>query len=95
MRAVVVVLLGEGVQQVLQVRDGGGLVWLGSQPFLQGLLEAFNLALGLGVPGAAVLLDNPQTPEFGLEVVAAALAAGEAGGEDHAVVGQRGGRNPM
>jgi hypothetical protein len=30
-----------------------------------------------------------------LEVVAAAVAAGEAGGEDHAVVGQRGGRNAM
>ena len=55
-----VVLDGEGVQQPLEVGDGGALVGLGAQPLLHGLLEAFDLALGLRVPGAAVLLVHTQ-----------------------------------
>ena len=41
--------------------------------------------------GAGVLLDDAESAQLGLEGVAAAAAAGEAGGVDHAVVGQRGG----
>jgi hypothetical protein len=60
MRTPLVVLDGEGVQQGLEFGDGGRLVGLGAQPFLHGLLEPFDLALGLGVPGAAVLLVHAE-----------------------------------
>jgi hypothetical protein len=36
-----------------------------------------------------------QAPQFAFQTVAAAFAAGQAGGEDHAVVGQRGGGDPV
>jgi hypothetical protein len=52
----VVVELDEVVQQDLQLGEGAGLVGLGPQPLLQGLLEALDLALGLRVVGVAVLL---------------------------------------
>jgi len=42
------------------------------------------------VVGSGVLLADMEAAELGLEAVASALAAGEAGGEDHAVVGQGG-----
>ncbi len=45
--------------------------------------------------GAGVLLGHAEEVEFGLEGVAATLAAGESGGEHHVVVGQGGGRNAM
>ncbi len=51
-------------------------------------MEAFDLALGLGVAGVAVLLDDAVLGDDVFEVVGAAFAAGEAGGEDHAVIGQ-------
>ena len=91
----VVVLVGEGVEQGLQLVDGGGLGGLGAEPFLHGLLEAFDLAAGGGVVGAGVLLHHVQASQFVLEGVAAAFAAGQAGGEDHAVVGQGGGGDPV
>ena len=75
--------------RVLELGDRGGLVGLGAQPRFQGLLEAFDLAAGGGVVGSGVLLDDAEAAQFGLEGVAAALAAGEAGGEHHPVVGQR------
>ena len=68
-----------------------GLVGLGAEPVLQGLLEPFDLAAGGGVVRAGVLLHDAEAAQFVLEAVASAAAAGEAGGEDHAVVGQRGG----
>jgi hypothetical protein len=44
------------------------------------------------VVGAGVLLDDVESLSFGLEAVASAAAAGEAGRVDHAVVGEhRGG----
>jgi hypothetical protein len=49
----------------------------------------------VGVVGPAVLLLDVQASEFGFEAVAAAAAAGEPGGEDHAVVGQRAGRDAV
>ena len=44
----------------LQVGDGGGLSWLGSQPVLEGLLESLDFAAGGGVVGSAVLLDDAE-----------------------------------
>jgi hypothetical protein len=49
-------------------------------------LEPFDLAAGGGVVGSGVLLVDAEPAQFGLEGVAAAFAAGEAGGEHHAVV---------
>jgi hypothetical protein len=100
-RALVVVELDEVVAEVLELGGGGGLVGLGSQPVLERLLEPFDLAAGGRVVRAAVLLGDAEVAEFGFEGVAAAAAAGQAGGEDHAVVGERrgwwavlGGRSP-
>ena len=61
---------------------------LGSEPFLEGLLEPFDFAARGGVVRSAVLLHDALSDEFGLEGVAAAVSAGEACGVDHAVVGQ-------
>src|SRR5512133_3981416 len=60
MGAAVVVLVLEPVEQGLQVPDRGGLVGLGAQPGLHGLLEAFDLAAGGGVVRAGVLLGDAQ-----------------------------------
>jgi len=43
-----VVGAGEGVEQGLQLGQGSGLGWLGTEPFLQRLLEPFDFPLGLG-----------------------------------------------
>jgi hypothetical protein len=45
----VVVDAGEGVEEGLQLGEGGGLGVLGGEPVLEGLLEPFGLALGLGM----------------------------------------------
>jgi hypothetical protein len=81
---------GELVEQGLQLDQGAGLDGLGGQPLLEGLLEPLHLAAGGGVVGAGVLLRHVQAAQLGLEGVAAALAAGQAGGEHHPVVGQGG-----
>jgi hypothetical protein len=54
-----------------------------------------TFALGLGVVRLAVLLGDPEAAQFVLEGVAAAPAAGQAGGEDHAVTGEGGGRDAV
>ena len=77
MRAVLVVLDEEAVEQALEFADGGGLLRLSAEPFLQCLLEPFDLALGLGMVGLTVLLGDVQGAELSLEVVAATFAAGE------------------
>ena len=41
MRTLLVVGVGELVEQGLELRDGAGLVGLGTQPVLEGLVEAF------------------------------------------------------
>ena len=84
MRPLSVVDPGEGVQLGLQAGEGGG-GWLLEQPVLQGLLESFDLALGLRVTGPPVLLGDAQVAQLVLEPVAAAFAAGEPGGVDVAV----------
>ena len=58
----------------------------GSEPALQGLVEPFGLALGLGVAGGPVLLADAEQRQDVFERVA---AAGEPGGVDAAVIGQR------
>ena len=79
----------------MELGEGGGLGGLGAQPVLQGLLEPFDLALGLRVVRLAVLLGDVPAAQFVLEAVAAAFAARQAGGEHHPVVGQRRGRGPV
>ncbi len=67
-------------------RRGWGLL---GEPAFEGLVESFDLALGLGVAGVAVLLGDSEEGE---EVFEGVLPAAEAGGVDAAVVGQgRGG----
>jgi hypothetical protein len=55
-------------------------------------MPALDLALGLRMAGVTVLLRDTQGREQVLEAV---LPADEAGGVDAAVVGQRGGREPV
>lgn len=89
-RPFVVIELLELGQELVQVGD---CVRLGLmlEPFFEGLVEAFNLALGLGVAGTAVLLSDAQGRDESFEGVSSAAAASEAGGVDEAVVGERGG----
>lgn len=70
----------------MQLGHGGG-GWLCGEPALQGLVEAFDLALGLGMAGMAVFL---RDAEVGEQVFEAVTAAGEARGIDRAIVGQGG-----
>jgi hypothetical protein len=94
-RAAGVVDDGERVEQGLQLSEGGGLGCLGAEPVLQRLLEAFDFPLGLGMVRLSVLLLHAEAAQFGFQGVAAALAAGETGGEDQAVVGERGCRGTV
>ena len=87
MGAPVVVVVFEVVElplepsQVLGRRAGG-------EPAFEGLVEAFDLALGLGVVGAAVALLDAVLEQRDLEAVGGFRVAG---GEDVAVVGEGGG----
>ena len=92
--AFVVVDVLELVQPFVEVRHGMG-TWLPCEPFLQGLMEALDFPLGLRVVRGAVFLGDAQGVELVFEGVAAAPAAGQAGGVDHAVVGQGRGREPV
>src|SRR5829696_6420991 len=97
-RPAAVVVANEGVAEGLQLRDGGRLLRLGGEPFLQGLLKSLHFAAGGGVVRFGVLLHHAESAEFGLEAVegvASGVAAGEAGGEDHAVVRQHRGGNAL
>ena len=69
---------GELVEQVLELGDGGGLLWLGAERLFEGLLEAFDLAAGGGLVGAAGFLLDVATAQLRLQGVAAAAAAGKA-----------------
>ena len=88
--SVVVVQLLELVQEGVEVGDRGWLVRLSFEPFLECLLEALDLALGLGVVAAAVLLGDAQGGEFVFEGVASSsdFPGGVADGVHHAVIGQ-------
>jgi hypothetical protein len=58
-RPLVVVDGGELAGLALQAGEGGGGA-LGTEPFLQGLLEPPGFALGLGMAGAAVFWVTPR-----------------------------------
>ena len=83
------------VENVLELLRGSGRV-LG-EVFLEGLPESFDFALCGGFVGAAVLLGDAFEFEECLERVQAGLASalGEPGGVDHAVIGERGSREPV
>ena len=51
-------------------------------------MKAFDFSAGGGVVGGGVDLPDMQAVQLGLESVTPAFAAGESGGEHHAVVGQ-------
>jgi len=87
--AAVVVFVDEGVELGLEFGDGGG-AGLAGEPFFEGLVEAFDFPAGGGVVRGGVDVVDAEAVEFGFEGVASAFAAGEAGGEDHAVVGECG-----
>ena len=89
--ASVVVVVGELVQQCLE-RGQGRRGRAGVQPVLEGLVEAFDLALGLGVVRGAVLLRDAEGGQLDLEGVG---SVAESGGEDESVVGQRGLRSAV
>ena len=55
-RPLLVVDRGELIEEGLQLRERGGLLGLGAEPLLQGLLEPFDLPAGGGVVRATVLL---------------------------------------
>src|ERR1700733_9367581 len=65
-----VVALAEGVGQGLPLVDVGGAGSWG-QPAFEGVVEAFDLALGLRVSGVTVFLGDAQTGQQALEVVVA------------------------
>jgi len=52
--AVLVVVVGEGVELGLQGGEGGRGGGLAGEPVLQGLVQAFDFAAGLRVVGLAV-----------------------------------------
>ncbi len=84
----VVVVVDEVVEVGLEFGDGA-CWWVGAEPSFECLVEAFDFAAGGGVVGSGVLLDDVVSGEFGLEAVASAASACQAGGEDHSVVGER------
>ena len=91
---VVVVVAGEFVEEALEFVEAVG-AGLGGEVFFEGLLETFDFSAGGGVVGRGVLLFGAEVSEAGFEGVAASFPAGEAGGVDHGVVGERGRGNPV
>jgi len=85
-RPLLVVDLAEGIELGLELGDGPRARLL-PEPALQGLVEALDLALRLGMAGCPVLLLDA---EIGEQVLEGVVPAGEARGVDRAVVGERG-----
>ena len=81
-------------QQLLEFVDRGR-GGVGGEPAFEGLVEAFDFAAGRRMVRSLVLLDDGEAVEEVFEPVAAALAAGQSGGEHHPVIGQRGGRDAV
>ena len=78
-RAVLVVVPAEDVELRLEKAGQGGGGRLCGEPAFLGLVEPFDLALGLGVERMPVLLGDAQGGQQVLEGVAAAAEAGGAG----------------
>ena len=76
----------EGVELGLQLGQSSR-GWLCAEPLLHGLLKSLDFALGLRVVGFAILLGDAQDDELVFETV---VAVAESGGEDKAVICQRG-----
>jgi uncharacterized protein YegP (UPF0339 family) len=72
-RSLLVVLADEMVEQCLELVEGGGW-WVGGEPFLEGLVEAFDFAARGRVVRSRVLLGDVERVEQGLEAVASAAA---------------------
>jgi hypothetical protein len=90
-----VVVVDEFVDEGLELVDGRGLTGMGPQALLHGLLESFDLAAGGRMVRPGVLLPHAQTVKLCFESVAPALPPGQSRREDHAIVRQRRGWNPM
>lgn len=78
---------------MLELSDGGGGGLLAEVGF-EGLMPAFDFSLGGGVVGGGVDLGDVECGQELFEVVGLAVvvvSCGEAGGVDHAVVGECGG----
>ena len=93
-RALMVIDVAEFLELGVEVLQGL-CPRLAAEPFLQGLMEPLNLSLGLRVARGPVFLRDFQGVQEGLEAVAAAFAAGEAGGIDQTVVRQGGSRQAV
>jgi hypothetical protein len=74
-RADLVVVAREPGELALQAGDALGR-WLRGEPLLLGPLEAFDLALGLGVVGAGVVEPDAEAAVLDLEGDPAAAAGG-------------------
>jgi hypothetical protein len=81
-----VVVGAEGVELELQLGPAAG-GRPAAQEALEGLVEAFNLAAGLGVVGGGVLGKDAEALQLGFEQD---LAPARGSGEDGAVVGEQG-----
>jgi hypothetical protein len=64
----VVVLVGELVEERLELCDRARLGGLGAEPLVHGLLEPLGFSAGGGVCGAGVLLDDVAAAELSLGV---------------------------
>ena len=84
MRPLGVVVLGEAVELALEQLLGRGRLLLG-QVLLERLVEALDLAAGLGVIGPRVPRRDAQAEQLGLH---GAESAAHRRGEDAPVVGQ-------
>ena len=82
-----VVVETEGVELQLELGDRSGWRLLG-QESLEGLVETFDFAAGLGVVGSRVLDLHTQALQLELQED---LAAAGPGGEDSGVVAEQGG----
>jgi hypothetical protein len=71
-RSAVVVLVYEGVEQGLQLRDVVRLDGPAAEPLLQGSLEAFDFAAGSRMVRSRILLPDAETVQVVLEAVASA-----------------------
>ena len=89
-----VVDVSELLELLVQVFEGV-CPRLPGEPAFKGLVEPFDFALGLWVVRGTVFLRDAQGVELVFESVSSAFPAGEAGGVDHAVIGQRRGRKAV
>ena len=93
--AVVVVLVDEGVELGLQFGDGGGWSGWRVSHFLRVWWKRSTLPQVVGWLGVELIWMMPRRRSSFSKPLRPPLPPDEAGGEDHAVVGQCGGRNAV